>query len=184
MSRCAIDPSSPPAGTPFMALTRPAILPPKEVPMPNPLSSSRAVQEEALTRSLLACGHRLFHATPNSRGQARILKLLTEEGPMGQRELQQRLDIQAGSVSELINKMEARGWITRERDAQDRRRMRLSLTKAGEAAYAHHANDTDIPVRYGKLTDAELNTLVALLDKIIEGWKEEGVPMCRTSGKA
>ena len=47
-------------------------------------------------------------------------------------ELQEILGIQAGSLSEILAKIEATGWITRQKNADDKRQIDISLTESGK----------------------------------------------------
>ena len=44
-----------------------------------------------------------------------------------------RLALDSGTLTPLLKRMEASGWVTRERDAADERRVRVRLTPAGRA---------------------------------------------------
>ena len=44
-----------------------------------------------------------------------------------------RLALDSGTLTPLLKRMEASGWVTRERDAADERRVRVRLTLAGRA---------------------------------------------------
>ena len=133
----------------------------------------RAEREAELSGLLAFLGHRLYHASPQTRGQALILQKLAQSGGLPQRRLQEALAIQAGSLSELLNKMEGRGWLLRERDLQDRRCVLLSLTPAGEAAARHFSESRDDPLNYDCLTDGELLQLTELARRVADRWKEE-----------
>ena len=95
---------------------------------------------------------------------------------MTQREIQERLQIQPGSVSELTGKLELKGFVTRSRDEDDRRRVVLTLTPTGRKAAEAAASRKDVAVRFDGLTEAERGELAALLEKVIEGWRKDGVP--------
>ena len=92
---------------------------------------------------------------------------------MTQREIQERLQIQPGSVSELTGKLEMKGFVTRTRDERDRRRVALTLTPEGRRAAAKRK---DVAVRFDGLTAEERERLADLLEKLIEGWRKDGVP--------
>lgn len=62
--------------------------------------------------------------------QARLLRSL-REGPIGQSELGRLLNLSPASVTRLIDRLEERGLIARERDPGDRRRVAVSLLPAG-----------------------------------------------------
>ncbi|MBR1606847.1 MAG: MarR family transcriptional regulator [Clostridia bacterium] len=131
--------------------------------------------QERLTRLLRVCGRRLYHSSCAGRTQARVLGLLAEGG-MTQREIQERLQIQPGSVSELTGKLELKGFVTRARDERDRRRVALTLTPEGRRAQEAAAKRKDVAVRYDGLTEEERAQLAELLEKVIEGWRKDGVP--------
>lgn len=134
---------------------------------------SRSDREAQLSGLLTFLGHRLYHASPQTRGQALILQKLSETGRLPQRQLQEELAIQAGSLSELLGKMEGRGWILREKDQRDRRCVQLSLTPAGRAAARHFAESRDEPLNYDCLSDDELLQLTDLVQRIADRWREE-----------
>ncbi|MDQ0371918.1 MarR family winged helix-turn-helix transcriptional regulator [Cellulomonas humilata] len=56
---------------------------------------------------------------------------LAEAGALSQQELAARLGLEKSTVSRLAAGMEERGWLSRERDADDRRLYRLQLTAVG-----------------------------------------------------
>ena len=143
--------------------------------MPEAIAA-RAAREEALSRLLRICGHRLYHSQPGSRTQSQVLRILEEEGRTSQKDLQARLLVQSGSISELITKLEQKGLLRRERDCADRRKVMLELTEDGAARARHMREASRIPVHYAALSDEELAALSALLERVIEGWKEDGVP--------
>lgn len=63
--------------------------------------------------------------------QSRILIVLQEQGMMTQRDLTQHLQIQPGSASEILAKLEKRGLIEKEPLESDRRTARIFLTEEG-----------------------------------------------------
>lgn len=56
--------------------------------------------------------------------------------PATARELARELDIDAGAMTRLIDRLVAKGLVERVRDSEDRRVVRLSLTPAGDALAA------------------------------------------------
>jgi DNA-binding MarR family transcriptional regulator len=61
------------------------------------------------------------------------------------REMANRMQIRHHSAVELINRLESRGWVRRERAQDDRREVLLALTPKGEKILAelalHHRNE-------------------------------------------
>ena len=132
-------------------------------------------REERLTMLLRVCGRRLYHSSCAGRTQSRVLRLLAA-GDISQRELQERLQIQPGSVSELISKLEQKGFLARRRNENDRRKVMLSLTQAGRRAAEAALNRSDITVHFDGLSWEEQGRLLELLERLIDSWREEGLP--------
>lgn len=65
-----------------------------------------------------------------------VLFLLGGMGPLPMRGLAEQLDVSQASATGLVDRMEQRGLVTRERDAVDRRVVRVTLTPQGEALMA------------------------------------------------
>lgn len=121
------------------------------------------------------CGRVLFNCLGNRRGQRRILRTLCQRGEMSQKELQDLLGIQAGSMSEIAAKLEDKGFITRVRSEEDRRKVSLSITERGRARVAQ-SDEAHILRRRAELfcalTPEERATLEVLLDKLYADWSQ------------
>ncbi|NEG90249.1 MarR family transcriptional regulator [Bifidobacterium aerophilum] len=72
-------------------------------------------------------------ALSHGSGQTRCLLTLSGLGPVSQRRLAAILGIRSASLSELLGKMEARGWITRTPHPEDGRTYVVALTEEGKA---------------------------------------------------
>ncbi len=133
-------------------------------PHPEPLDDP-----DSLNGLMHRCGHALHHRTDRDRGQRTVLALLAAWGETDQRTLQNALAIQPGSVSELLSKLEAKGYIVKTRSEQDRRMATVTLTEAGKAAAR------SLPEKkqdlYAALTSEEQETLKSLLKKLLESWE-------------
>ncbi len=113
-------------------------------------------------------------------GQKRILIMLSEQGPLTQRELTERLGIRPGSASEILAKLENAGYIARAQNEEDRRTVDVSLTEAG-AALAKESAEKRAGLgdeMFACLTQEEQETLLSLLEKLRADW-EERFPGCR-----
>jgi len=65
------------------------------------------------------------------RGQASVLcKLFAEDG-VSQSEIAQQLSLQGATVTDMLQRMEEAGLVTRRRDPDDNRLVRVYLTEAG-----------------------------------------------------
>lgn len=61
-----------------------------------------------------------------------VLFALSSEGPQPMSGLAEMLDVSQASATGIVDRMEQRGLVTRERDADDRRVVRVVLTREGE----------------------------------------------------
>lgn len=123
--------------------------------------------DEQLSRYLRRCGHVLYHQSHHSQQDA-VLALLVQ-GPMSQKQIQEHLSTKAGSVSELISKLEGKELVQRNRDERDHRRVVLSLTEKGKlAALIHEERPADH--LFAAFSPGEKETLSALLEKLLESW--------------
>src|SRR6516162_8161001 len=97
-----------------------------------------------------------------------ILLNLKIRRPANQRELAEAVGVREATLTHHLNAMDARGLITRTRDAANRRFQVVTLTEAGEAAFLRlrsAATAFNDKLRVG-LTDADLATLAALLSQL------------------
>ena len=130
--------------------------------------------EAALYALFFHCSHILCRRVGIRVSRQRVLSLLSQRGEMSQRELREVLGVQAGSFSELAARLEERGYISREKDPADRRRILLRLTEAGRERAARDSRARDAEL-FCALTEAEQAQLRGLLQKIADGheaWKK------------
>ncbi len=106
------------------------------------------------------------------RGQGRILRMLSRNGSLTQNEIQKRLDIQPSSVSELLAKLEASGFIDRQRDPADGRRFIISITQDGHNDLREHEiiRHKRQSILYDGLETHEQEELIRLLSKLLQHW--------------
>ncbi|HEU5354895.1 MAG TPA: MarR family winged helix-turn-helix transcriptional regulator [Actinocrinis sp.] len=67
-----------------------------------------------------------------SERQASVLDHLTAEKGIALKDLAAHQGVTASTMSLMVDRLVAGGWVARERDAHDARRVRLRLTAAGE----------------------------------------------------
>lgn len=138
-------------------------------------------EDPAMTRAariltnLGFCGHYMHFHRGGRSGRAPILCLLEKNGgTMSQQALGASFDLKAGSLSEILSKMEGGGLITRTRDRQDRRQLTVCLTEAGAEA-ARLETEARIRFRtraFSNLTPEEQDQLADLLDRVRSRWEE------------
>jgi DNA-binding MarR family transcriptional regulator len=85
-----------------------------------------------------------------------------------QRELAQRLHFDASNVTDIVDRLEERGLVSRTVDPSDRRVRRLVLTPEGEAVHRKIFDRAIAEAPINSLTRAEQKALRDLLAKIAE----------------
>ena len=85
------------------------------------------------------------------------------------------LDVRSGSLSEILGKMEAEGYITRSPNEQDKRGVDVTLTPAGlEAAEQMHVSrETSVQDFFSCLDEEEKEQLSHILDKLLADWRSK-----------
>ncbi len=130
----------------------------------------REIPDDGSLASLLhRCMHSIRHGGGRSMGQSRILRILAETGELSQRDLQERLRIQPGSLSEILGKLESKGQIQRSRDEQDKRKATLRITEEGRKALDATQPEQKDP--FSALSAEEQETLRTLLNKVLDANK-------------
>ncbi len=129
-----------------------------------------------LLHRIRVCGHHLWFCAGEKAGQRRILMTLFKRGNMTQRELQEILEIRSASLSEILAKIEAEGFIERVKSDVDKRQIDLLLTEEGrkEAEGIEAENDLTAKELLCDLTEEEEVQLFYLLDKLVEKWTKKG----------
>ena len=126
-------------------------------------------QDHALAAYLRACGHFLYYQTGAKYGQRRILVTLLKRESLSQRELQDTLDITSGALSEILQKMEDSSLVERQKNADDKRQVRLTLTRLGRQQAmqmkAHYSRTLER--MFECLSDEEKADLSATLEKLV-----------------
>ena len=96
-----------------------------------------------------------------------VLLVLWETGVASVRDLGRRLYLDSGTLTPVLKTLEKNGLITRRRSEQDERVLLVSVTKAGSALKDKAAELPQTIRRGSGLTDAEIETLVMLSNKIL-----------------
>jgi DNA-binding MarR family transcriptional regulator len=84
------------------------------------------VGQDAMRR--LRAAHTAVGVTPR---QFQLLGFLHDDGPMAQRELGDAMGVDPSALVTMLNPLEEDGFVTRRRDASDRRRHTVRLTDVG-----------------------------------------------------
>ncbi|MGD8842047.1 MAG: MarR family transcriptional regulator [Gammaproteobacteria bacterium] len=99
--------------------------------------------------------------------QALILKRL-QNGSLSAGELAARVSLSQGTVTDILNRLEKRGLITRVKDSQDRRRVLVRATAAGLSVLEQSPPllQESFAERFDNLHDWEQTQLLASLQRI------------------
>lgn len=126
---------------------------------------------------LRACGHFLHFNMGGKAGRKRVLATLLREGEISQRTLQDLLDIQSGSLSEILAKIEADGLLEKVKCGSDRRGYILRLTESGQALAKQvtACHEARVDKLLGCLSDDEQLAMLAMLDKLTLHWSSDEV---------
>jgi MarR family transcriptional regulator, organic hydroperoxide resistance regulator len=85
-----------------------------------------------------------------------VMLALWQDAPLSVTELSRRLELDPGTLSPLLKRLEAAGYLTRERDPGDERSLAVRLTPAGVAL---RARAEQIPPAVVERLDMELGEL-------------------------
>jgi MarR family 2-MHQ and catechol resistance regulon transcriptional repressor len=115
--------------------------------------------------------------------QVGVLEGVLHKGPMTHRELGRKVLTSAGNMTDVIDKLEARGLVCRSRMPGDRRSVRVDLTDAGRSLitelFPRHAED--IARAMSGLDRAEMAQLGTLLRKLGHGPEAADDPLAAAS---
>ncbi len=96
-----------------------------------------------------------------------VFLVLWEEKTVTVRELCRKLYLDSGTLTPVLKKMEAQGYIIRKRNPEDERVVTVTLTEEGSAL---REKAKEIPAQMGKcmtLTEQEIVSLYGILYKIL-----------------
>jgi len=127
-----------------------------------------------LMRQMRRCSHLLYHKFSLNFSQNRILLVLHREGPMTQKALMCKMQIQPGSLSEVLAKVEGAGLVERRRCEDDRRNFEIRLTQEGILqAEAFERDRQDMAqLLFETLSPDEKQHLSDILFKLHDHWSE------------
>lgn len=145
----------------------------REIKQTKPFRSAAQEAAIGLLRTADLVRRRIESVTQTAdvtQQQYNVLRILRGAGPEGlpTLEIGERMIEQAPGVTRLLDRLEAKGLVRRERCKHDRRQVLCHITPDGLALLAsldQPIEDADESALAG-LTKAETKTLIALLDKI------------------
>jgi DNA-binding MarR family transcriptional regulator len=146
-----------------------------EIKQTRPFTSLEQEAHLSIERTAAILGHAVAEVLKPygiTRTQYNALRILRGAGDVGlcRNEVRERLVSQVPDASRLLDRMEAAGLISRERDAADRRFVTTRITDEGLRV----VGELDGPIdalhrrRLGVLGDDELRALIGLLARLRE----------------
>jgi MarR family 2-MHQ and catechol resistance regulon transcriptional repressor len=136
---------------------------------PRIIAAVRAyVKLSRANRAVNASTEARLSAAGITHTQLGVLEALLHLGPLTQRVLIDKVLTSPGNMTDLIDKLEQRGFVARCRVAADRRNVEVGLTEAGTRFIAElfPAHAADIAASMVALSDAEIATLDGLLRRL------------------
>jgi len=126
-----------------------------------------------VVKQLHLCGHFLHFRMGCMSGKNRIMGMLYKNGKMLQKELQEQLHLQSGSMSEIIIKMEAEGLIEKLRCLHDGRNFVLRLTPKGIAEAEQRRSQLDVTAEQlmEGVSQEDLLLLHEKLENLLKSWQ-------------
>ena len=103
------------------------------------------------------------------KSRFRVLLAMADDGPLSQAELGRRVHVDRSDMATVVAELEDHGYVTRERDATDRRRNVVALTAAGSDALERMdaAVETAQARLLEPLTPDERTQLITLLTRLV-----------------
>jgi len=103
-----------------------------------------------------------------TRAQWLVIARVHRRPGLSQSEVADLLEIEKASAGRLIDRMEAKGWLTRRADARDRRINRLHLTPTAEHLHATiwPIAETTVDDALGDLSPEERRRLTRLMTRV------------------
>ena len=98
--------------------------------------------------------------------------VLWEKGELTAKDLGRRLNLDSGTLTPLLKKMETKGLLSRKRSALDERNLVVSLTDEGRALKEKAYRIPDRMMKMSPLTPEETAVLSGILRKIIKADSE------------
>lgn len=133
------------------------------------------MENKELLHLMEKCGHFLYHRRGGKRGQVKILKILNENGHITQKELMETLTLKSGSLSESVKKLENQGFISKEKDEMDKRKINITITNKGREFLENqlYITSSQEEILFNALTSEEQENLKLLLAKLFLDWESK-----------
>ena len=107
-----------------------------------------------------------------------IIEKIGLEEPKRMSEVAKEMNITTGTLTKLIEALEQKGYVVRNRNDKDKRVVHVSLTELGVRAYEHHARFHENMIHDIKesLNDEETAILIETLGKLVKFFQKKYEP--------
>ncbi|MGC5018822.1 MarR family winged helix-turn-helix transcriptional regulator [Micromonospora sp. DT47] len=127
-------------------------------------------------RGVVAVYRPLLEPIGLTHPQYLVMLALWQYAPLSVRELSRLLQLDPGTLSPLLKRLEAAGYVRRERDASDERSLAVTLTASGTALRAHAERIPPAIVERLGLPVEELRHLHTVLTEVIAAANRAATP--------
>ncbi len=105
------------------------------------------------------------------------LKIVSQHAGLALGDLSRKMYLHPSTVTGVIDRLESKGYVVRDRDSADRRVVKVSLTRAGRDLVAKAPNPIQGKMIYGlmKLSEDELNIIYESVKRLAEIAEAENV---------
>ncbi|MFF5054409.1 MarR family winged helix-turn-helix transcriptional regulator [Micromonospora sp. NPDC000663] len=125
-------------------------------------------------RSVVAVYRPLLEPMGLTHPQYLVMLALWQHAPLSGRDLSRLLQLDPGTLSPLLKRLEAAGYLRRERDAADERSLAVTLTPSGAALRAQAERIPAAIVQRLGLPIEDLQQLHAVLTQVIAAANRPG----------
>jgi MarR family transcriptional regulator, organic hydroperoxide resistance regulator len=119
------------------------------------------------SRSVIALYRPLLDPIGLTHPQYLVMLALWEESPLSVKQLSQLLQLDPGTLSPLLKRLESSGFVRRQRDRRDERSLAVTLTESGLALRAEAEKIPPAIIDRLGMTIPELEELHASLTRVI-----------------
>jgi len=114
------------------------------------------------------------------RGQPKMLFLLDKEDGLTKKELAERFEVSAPTVTKMVERLEKNGFLTTKKDEKDKRITRVYISDKGRSQL-HELRDfrsEAADIYFKDMSDEEIETLNTLLEKVKKNISEHKEVCC------
>ena len=119
------------------------------------------------SRSVIALYRPLLEPMGLTHPQYLVMLALWEESPLSVKQLSGLLQLDPGTLSPLLKRLESSGFVTRQRDPRDERSLAVTLTEAGQSLRTKALKIPPAIIDRLGMTLPELETLHKNLTRVI-----------------